>query len=184
MIFLQRVLDLISSSGISKNKLLTDLCLNKSSFFDWERRGTIPNGEIIAKIANYFNVTTDYLLGQEEESERAEIFSPERLREAMGSMTCEEFAQKFDGNAKVIASYLEGKRKPSKVTLHLMAIYLGVNPEWLYGLDVPKNQKPAPDGGDGLDEMDKRLLEYMRAMTPDQKRLLLAQMQVLSEQGE
>ncbi len=64
MIFLQRVLDLISSAGITKNKLLTDLGINPNAFVAWESRGTIPSGKVIAKIADYFHVSTDYLLGR------------------------------------------------------------------------------------------------------------------------
>ena len=64
MQFLQRLLSLIDSNGISKNKLLTDLGINKSAIFAWENRGTIPSGEIIAKLADYFHVSTDYLLGR------------------------------------------------------------------------------------------------------------------------
>lgn len=64
MVFLQRVLDLIDSFGISKNKLLTDLGINKSAFVDWDRRSTIPSGDVVAKIADYFHVSTDYLLGR------------------------------------------------------------------------------------------------------------------------
>lgn len=64
MLFLNRITELIHSQGITKNKLLVDLELNKSSFFDWERRGTVPSGDVVAKIADYFNVSADYLLGR------------------------------------------------------------------------------------------------------------------------
>lgn len=64
MIFLQRVLSLASAMNITKNKLLTDTGLNKNSFVDWERRGTIPGGDVVTKLADYFHVSTDYLLGR------------------------------------------------------------------------------------------------------------------------
>ena len=64
MTFLQRVLDLLKSVGISKNKLVTSLGINKNSFVDWENHGNTPSGEIVAKIADYFHVSTDYLLGR------------------------------------------------------------------------------------------------------------------------
>jgi len=62
--FLERVAALIASQKITRNKLLMDLNLDKSSFFNWERRGTIPSGDVVAKIADYFHVSTDYLLGR------------------------------------------------------------------------------------------------------------------------
>lgn len=66
MTFLQLVLDQIEKKDISKNKLLTDLGINKNAFVNWEQHGNIPSGDIVAKIADYFGVTTDYLLGRTE----------------------------------------------------------------------------------------------------------------------
>lgn len=63
MNFVDRILNLLSQQGITKNKMLTDLHLSKNSIIDWQKRGTIPNGETLSKIANYFNVSVDYLLG-------------------------------------------------------------------------------------------------------------------------
>ena len=61
--FLDRVLQLIKEKGISKNKFLKDINLSKNSIDNWEKRGNIPPGDVIAKIAQYFNVSTDYILG-------------------------------------------------------------------------------------------------------------------------
>lgn len=63
--FLENVLLLINKKGITKNKMLTDLKLGKNSFVNWESRGTIPGGETLNKIADYFNVSTDTLLGND-----------------------------------------------------------------------------------------------------------------------
>ena len=153
--FLERVAALISSHGITRNKLLHDLDLDKNSFFNWEKRGTIPSGEVLAKIADYFGVSVDYLLGQEEESERAKGFLPERLEEAMNGMSCEELYQKFHYKPKIISDYLEGKRKPLNATLSQIATDLGVNPEWLYGSDAPKYKNPTPEDGDTLSGNEK-----------------------------
>ncbi|MCR4719205.1 MAG: helix-turn-helix domain-containing protein [Firmicutes bacterium] len=63
--FLQRLNNLISEKGITRNKLLLDLQLGKKSFVNWEQRSTIPSGETLLKIANYFGVSVDYLLGRD-----------------------------------------------------------------------------------------------------------------------
>ena len=60
--FVEKVLALIKERGITKNKLLADLKLGKNSFVDWSKNGKLPNGATIIKIADYFGVTTDYLL--------------------------------------------------------------------------------------------------------------------------
>ena len=61
--FIQRIKELLAAKGITKNKLLTDLHLGKNSFVNWESRGTVPSGEVLSKIADYFDVSVDYLLG-------------------------------------------------------------------------------------------------------------------------
>lgn len=62
--FLTRLNELINSRGITRNKLLNELKLNANAFGNWEKRGTIPGGETLSKIADYFDVSTDYLLGR------------------------------------------------------------------------------------------------------------------------
>ena len=63
MTFVERTLELIKKNNITKNKMLTDLKLGKNSFVNWQERGTIPSGDVLQKIADYFNVSVDYLLG-------------------------------------------------------------------------------------------------------------------------
>lgn len=63
--FYERVIHLIEQAGITKNKMLLDLNLNKSSMLNWEKRRNTPDGDILLKIARYFNVSVDYLLGND-----------------------------------------------------------------------------------------------------------------------
>lgn len=56
---------LLMESGVSRNKFCADLEIGKNSVANWELRGNTPDGEVLAKIAAYFNVSTDYLLGVE-----------------------------------------------------------------------------------------------------------------------
>lgn len=65
-IFLDNVIKLINQKNISKNKMLVDLNLNRSSFVDWVKYGNLPSGETLKKIADYFNISVDYLLGNEQ----------------------------------------------------------------------------------------------------------------------
>ena len=67
MVFCERVRKLIDERKINVNRFRTDLGLGVSTFATWEKRGTIPNGETLEKIADYFNVSVDYLLGKEKE---------------------------------------------------------------------------------------------------------------------
>lgn len=44
-----------------------ELGINKSNVSNWKNNGYTPRGEALNKIADYFGVTTDYLLGAEAE---------------------------------------------------------------------------------------------------------------------
>ena len=72
--FVSITLNLISENGINKAKMLSDLELNHNSFVNW-RGGKTPNAETVAKIAQYFNVTTDYLLGIEKPAPGERVLS-------------------------------------------------------------------------------------------------------------
>lgn len=74
--FYERVIHLIEKAGISKNKMLLDLNLNKSSMLNWEKRGNTPDGDILLKIARYFNVSVDYLLGNDTPAAAPASLSP------------------------------------------------------------------------------------------------------------
>ncbi|MDE6880195.1 MAG: hypothetical protein K2P20_02430 [Oscillospiraceae bacterium] len=60
--FLERLLSLCSANGTDISNVLRSLGLSTSKGTAW-RNGSIPNGEILLKLANYFHVSTDYLLG-------------------------------------------------------------------------------------------------------------------------
>lgn len=60
--FLERLLSLCSKNGTDISNVLRSLGLSTSKGTAW-RNGSIPNGDILLKLANYFRVSTDYLLG-------------------------------------------------------------------------------------------------------------------------
>lgn len=53
-------------NGVSQQKLADHLGVKKSRITDWKSGRTSPKKETIAKIAKFFNVTTDYLLKTDE----------------------------------------------------------------------------------------------------------------------
>lgn len=59
---INKIETLLNQKGISKGKMLSDLGLNKNLFAQWSG-GSAPKTTTILKIAEYFNVSVDYLLG-------------------------------------------------------------------------------------------------------------------------
>ena len=81
------------------------------------------------------------------------------------------------------AKYESGTSEPNYDMLLTLADIFEVSTDYLLGRTDQKNQ-PAPINEDELDDMERQLVSYVRRMTPEQKFLLLAQMQVLTGQEE
>lgn len=67
--------DLCDKKGVSAKKAAIEMGLSNSLPTAWKKRGLTPQGETLNKIADYFGVTTDYLLGstQKEKTDSEKI---------------------------------------------------------------------------------------------------------------
>lgn len=57
-----RIKDLCKSNNITINHLIDECKLTKSFIYDIEKRNICPSAERIVRIADYFDVSTDYIL--------------------------------------------------------------------------------------------------------------------------
>lgn len=66
-VFIDRLDELLREKGVTRKQMLCDLELGKNSFLNWQTRETLPNGTTLVKIADYFDVSLDWLVGRSEE---------------------------------------------------------------------------------------------------------------------
>ena len=62
-VFAERLRELRTEKGVGQNKLAADLGLSNASISYWENGKQEPTASAIVKLARYFDVPTDYLLG-------------------------------------------------------------------------------------------------------------------------
>ena len=62
---------LCEQKGVSPTRAALDIGLSKSTPTTWKKKGTTPQAAQLQKIADYFGVTVDYLLGAETEKDPA-----------------------------------------------------------------------------------------------------------------
>ena len=67
-IFSTRIRELREKRGLSMEQLAKQLGITKSRVNMWENNGTVPRMNILLEVAKYFNVSTDYLLGNDDSS--------------------------------------------------------------------------------------------------------------------
>ena len=52
--------------GLSQVEFAKILCVTKQCVSNWENDNVVPSIDMLCKIANFFSVSTDYLLGRSE----------------------------------------------------------------------------------------------------------------------
>ena len=62
MDFFERLQALMDSRGLSQKQLAEAIGGSQNTISDWKTKGILPNGDKAVKIAQYFNVSLDYLL--------------------------------------------------------------------------------------------------------------------------
>lgn len=66
MRFLEILDKLLKEKKQSGSRMSLNLGLSKDAYYVWKRRGNLPSGGILEKLADYFDVSVDYLLGRTE----------------------------------------------------------------------------------------------------------------------
>lgn len=110
----ERIKDLASKQGLSLNQLETRLGISTNSLYGIKKAN--PKSDRLQEIANYFNVSTDYLLGRTDNPNLADNdigYTREDLREMAIN------AKTFDGKpltdddveaiTNIIEIYLKGR---------------------------------------------------------------------------
>lgn len=68
---IERILQLMDEQGIKGNKLTSELGLSSSAISEWKKGKGKPSTDAVVKIAKYFHVSTDYILGVDEQKKPA-----------------------------------------------------------------------------------------------------------------
>lgn len=77
-VFYDNFLSLCKSQNIFPIEVRRALGISQSTMASWKSRGLTPKYETLSKIADYFGVSIDYLLGNTEQKEKASIPKDER----------------------------------------------------------------------------------------------------------
>lgn len=81
--FYENLTKLCEDNNIKITTLLNKLNISTSAIARW-KNGVIPTGEILTKIADYFNVSVDLLLGRTEtQTDDLDIITIQRARQNM-----------------------------------------------------------------------------------------------------
>ena len=81
MDFYERFIKLCAENEIKPSPMLESIGIQKTAATNWKARKSRPTDANMQKIANYFNVSVEYLKGETEQKEKPLSENEEKLRE-------------------------------------------------------------------------------------------------------
>ncbi len=132
----QNLKALRKSRGASQQNMADMLGVSLRTYQFYERGEYEPNIAYLCSLADYFQVSLDYLVGRSERVEIA-IHLPERLRaqRERAGLSQAEAAERLCLAARAYRNYEDGSQRPDLETLAAMARLFQATTDHLLGLD-------------------------------------------------
>jgi transcriptional regulator with XRE-family HTH domain len=162
--FGKRLKGLRKEQKISREDLCRELDVSYSSLAKYETGDRTPPPELLNKIADFFNVSTDYLFCRTNDRQFAKgtnHFS-DRLKDLrrVHNLKLNELADKIGIQPRIMQFYEEIEEIPSLTALHKIADYFNVSIDWLLGkADNPERQ--SHDSSTTITELDDKEIKLM-----------------------
>jgi len=133
--------------GFTQIDVARELLMSQVNISKYETGSNEPDIETIAQLADFYGVTTDWLLGRGENPGKNPISTwdrqqnhtntfPDKLKKARKKtgLSQEKVAKILKMSKSNIAKYELGQLQPSLETLIRLTVFYGVTSDWLLGL--------------------------------------------------
>lgn len=160
--FYDRFSELCSNAGITPYRFSSMTGIGQSTIAMWKKNGAIPHGETLQKIADFFSVSTDYLLtGEDKVVRQAEANDNftfyDRFVELCNEKGVAPTRAVLDmGMSKALpATWKNNGSTPQAAQLNKIAAYFGVSADYL--LTGEENEKAPSEKGEDATSDDIKL---------------------------
>ena len=102
-VFDKRLKNLRSEAKINQTDLARALGVTQGTIGNWETGKRIPDAETLKEVANYFNVSVDYLIGNDTKEESQAYFDDPKIK-----MLARNLSQISDEDRKTVIDAIEG----------------------------------------------------------------------------
>lgn len=137
--FSQVLVKLRKENALSQKALAEKIGVSQQTVGSWETMRTEPDQRSLKLLADYFNVSLDYLLGQP--IQNSILKNRLRLLRQEKELTQKELANIFSISDARYNQYETGRRTPDYMLLNHFADYFGVSLDYLLGRTNKKQQQ-------------------------------------------
>lgn len=135
-----KIKDLRKEHNITQTELANVLGISDRAVGYYEAGEREPDYRTLSKIASYFNVSIDYLLGM---SETRNIMTKLEYYRTTAGLSQLELAEKLGMSQQRISAYELGKRQPDLDTLKLFSDFFGITSDELLGMEQNNEEENA-----------------------------------------
>ncbi len=139
--FGEKILEQRKRKGITQQELADALNISRSTLAGYEAENKKPSYKVLVRMAEYFGVTTDYLL---ELDVGGNVMLGKRITELRKAcdMSQKELGEKLGLSASAIGMYEQGRREPGNAMLIAMENLFGVTVDYLLGVTDSTENAP------------------------------------------
>lgn len=105
--FIEKMLQIMERKKITKKKMCSDLGIGINQIKYWQDHNNIPSGDVVSKIAQYLDVSIDYLLADDSSEKNDDISKQKKeLLDRIAGLTDEQARE-----VQEIVDYILEKKK-------------------------------------------------------------------------
>ena len=123
--------------GLSQQKLASDIGLARNTICQYESGNRVPDVSTLVLLADYFGVSTDYLLGREEKKSVIEgptsASTTSSIPAVFGEIPDLLSEERFVNTAKIYHELPDELRERAYMLIYGIAVGLGLNVEKIIG---------------------------------------------------
>ena len=135
----KKVYDLRKANNMTQGQLASEMGVSITAVSKWENNCSLPDVLILCTLANYFNVTTDFLLGRDFKRYKAIVVEP-------AGVPCEAITKILENNRCSVVAQVKDFERLNEKLMKQKVDFITIE------ADVDKS--------DNLDELRKVHLQY------------------------
>ncbi len=131
----KRLLYLRNKHELTQEELAKILCMSRSTYAQYEVDRRKPDYDTLQRIADYYKVSTDFLLGRTEDSVMEECNFPSRLKmiRELNGISLKQLAENLNVSQADVSQFETGGKYPDPTTLKVLADSLNCSVDYLLG---------------------------------------------------
>ncbi|MCT0449921.1 helix-turn-helix domain-containing protein [Lactococcus lactis] len=132
-VFAEQLKTLRKINGLTQKELAEKLKIKQNSYSDWENGKSEPNIEMLVRIADYFDVSLDYLMGGKMKNITEEFSLCLKKIRMKRKLSQKQIAEELKISQQQYSKWEGGIITPNAETLVRLADYFDVSVDYLLG---------------------------------------------------